>query len=287
MLSLIYFYLVLIQCFLNWVGIQKQSLTSLFLSLWVSAYQEPETGLCLYYQTSQDEPNFIGFQAHYFFYRSGSAITVFTVINLNAAKTKIKMSKGHSFKRTDPWVILKKTRHPKSDISAPSLSSKPPCNLTPLHVQTHHSHACGQCHRGVDPRPHRPLVKAEVVRVVGPQALGAVFSQELDGEARCNQALRGLPQLHVEVQPQAAQPEVDCFTASVTVWWACIWGQGPASPPALMVCNFMWDVIALVVDLIWRYNLIFWKMTGMENVGETYSMRVIGNIVLKCNQTKF
>lgn len=48
--------------------------------------------------------------------------------------------------------------------------------------------------------------------MVGPQALGAILSQDLDGEARCNQAFRGVPQLHVEVLPQASESEVDCFT---------------------------------------------------------------------------
>lgn len=51
--------------------------------------------------------------------------------------------------------------------------------------------------------------------MVGPQALGAVFSQDLDGEARCNQALGGLHQLHVELLAQAAQSEVDRFAISV------------------------------------------------------------------------
>lgn len=127
-----------------------------------------------------------------------------------------------------------------------------------VHVQTHHSHACGQCHRGVDPWPQWPLVKAEVVLVVGPQAFGAILSQDLDGEARCNKTLWGLPQLHVEVLPQATQPEMDSFAAALSVWWVCIWGQGSASSPALVMGHFMRDVNTLVVDLIRRYNLIFW-----------------------------
>lgn len=56
--------------------------------------------------------------------------------------------------------------------------------------------------------------------MVGPQALGAVLSQDLDGEARCDQALRGLRQLHVEVLPQATEPEVDRFTAATA---AAVW----------------------------------------------------------------
>lgn len=88
------------------------------------------------------------------------------------------------------------------------------------HVQTHHPQACGQSHRGVDPWPQWPLVKAVVVLVVGPQAFGAVLSQDLDSKARCDQALRRRPQLHVEVLTQAPQPEVNRFTAAVGVWGA-------------------------------------------------------------------
>ena len=99
--------------------------------------------------------------------------------------------------------------------------------------------------------------------MVGPQALGAVLSQDLDGEARCDQALRGLRQLHVEVLPQATQLEVDGFTAAAAaaaVWVrrACIRGQGSAPPSALVVGYFVRDVNAVVVDLIGRHNLIFW-----------------------------
>lgn len=93
--------------------------------------------------------------------------------------------------------------------------------------------------------------------MVGPEALGAALSQDLDGKARCHQALRGFPQLHVEVLPQAAQPEVDCFTAVFATWPARVCVQGPAPPPALVVCNFMGDVNSLVVNLVGRYNLIF------------------------------
>lgn len=160
-----------------------------------------------------------------------------------------------------------------------------------VHVQTHHPRACGQCHRGVDPWPQRPLVKAEVVLVVGPQALGAILSQDLDGEARCNQALRGLPQLHVEVLPQATQPEVNRFTTAVSVWWAGIWGQGSAPPSALVMGNFVRDVNALVVDLIWRYNLIFWMREtgrqGRKNRLKYKIRRLLGakwNTEFKCNR---
>lgn len=93
--------------------------------------------------------------------------------------------------------------------------------------------------------------------MVGPQALGAVLSQDLDGEARCDQALRGFPQLHVEVLPQAAQSEVDCFTAAFAIWLARVCVQGSAPPSALVVCNFMGDVNTLVVNLVGRNNLIF------------------------------
>lgn len=93
--------------------------------------------------------------------------------------------------------------------------------------------------------------------MVGPQALGAVLSQDLDCEARCDQALRGFPQLHVEVLPQAAQLEVDRFAAAFAVWPARVCIQGPALPSALVVCNFMGDVNTLVVNLVGRYNLIF------------------------------
>lgn len=99
--------------------------------------------------------------------------------------------------------------------------------------------------------------------MVGPQALGVVLSQDLDSEARCNQTFRGIPQLHVEVLPQATEPKVDCFTAAVRVRWACIWSEGSASPCALVVGNFMRDVNTLVVNLIWRYNLIFWVRQRM------------------------
>lgn len=147
---------------------------------------------------------------------------------------------------------------PWFELSSPSVSFKPLMQSDSVHIQTHHPHACGQCHRGVDPWPQWPLVKAEVILVVGPQALGAILSQDLDGKARCNQALWGLPQVHVELLPQATQSEVDCFTAAVSAWWACIWGQGSASSPALVVGNFMRDVNTSVVDLIGRNYLIFW-----------------------------
>lgn len=145
-----------------------------------------------------------------------------------------------------------------SDLATPHFLTQSLLQVDSVHAQTHHSHACGQCHWGVDPRPQWPLVKAEVVLVVGLQALGAVLSQDLDGEARCNQALGGLPQLHVEVLPQATESEVNCFTAAVCVWWVCIWGQGSTSSSALMVGNFMRDVNTTVADFIWRYNLVFW-----------------------------
>lgn len=160
------------------------------------------------------------------------------------------MSKIHIFKLPNPGVLFRLIYSLLLIQTLPQPDS--------VHVQTHHPHACGQCHRGVDPWPQRPLVKAEVALAVGPQALGTILSQDLDGEARCNQALRGLPQLHVEVLPQAAQPEVDRFAAAVSVWWACIWGQGSASPSALVVGNFVRDVNAFVVDLVGRYDLIFW-----------------------------
>lgn len=95
--------------------------------------------------------------------------------------------------------------------------------------------------------------------MVGPKAPGAVLSQDLDGEARCDQALWGFPQLHVEVLPQAAQSEVDCFTAASSISPARVRVQGSAPPPALVVCNFMGDVNTLVVNLVGRYNLIFWR----------------------------
>lgn len=93
--------------------------------------------------------------------------------------------------------------------------------------------------------------------MVGPQALGAILSQDLDGEARCDQALRGFSQLYVEVLPQAAQSEVDCFTAAFAIRPARVCVQGSASPPSLVVCNFMGDVNTLVVNLVGRYDLIF------------------------------
>lgn len=96
-------------------------------------------------------------------------------------------------------------------------SFKPLMQHSYVHVQTHHPHACGQCHRGVDPRPQRPLVKAEFILLVGPPALGAILSQDLDGEARCNQTVRGLPQFHVEILTQATQSEVDRFATAIAV----------------------------------------------------------------------
>lgn len=150
-----------------------------------------------------------------------------------------------------PWSLFSS---PHETHGLPPSHPNPPATRL-MHVQTHHSRACGQCHRGVDLWPQRPLVKAEVVPVVGPQALCAILSQDLDGEARCNQALGGLPQLHVEVLPQATQSEVERFTATVGFWWA---SQGSASPSALVVGNFVRDVNAFVVDLKGRYNLIFW-----------------------------
>lgn len=92
--------------------------------------------------------------------------------------------------------------------------------------------------------------------MVSPQAFGAVLSQDLDGEARCNQALGGFPQLHVEVLPQATQPEVGRFTAAFGIWRDCVRRQGSASPSALMVGNVVRDVGSLMVHLIWSYNLI-------------------------------
>lgn len=148
-------------------------------------------------------------------------------------------------------TVLDKT-HPALYCLVLQNSLRPRLQPESLRVQTHHPRACGQRHGGVDPRPQRPLVKAEVVLMVGPQALGAVLSQDLDGEARCDQALRGFPQLHVEVLPQAAQLEVDRFAAAFAV---CV--QGPAPPSALVVCNFMGDVNTLVVNLVGRYDLIF------------------------------
>lgn len=126
--------------------------------------------------------------------------------------------------------------------------------LDSVRVQTHQPRACGQSHRGVDPWPQQPLVKAVVVLVVGPQAFGALLSQDLDCKTRCHQALWRLPQLHVEVLTQAQEPEVDCCTAAAGVWWA--WSQG-STPSALVVLNFMRDVCALVVDFIRCYNFIF------------------------------
>lgn len=176
------------------------------------------------------------------------------------------MTKTHAFKKTEPGVLLHaNTNRPISELSSPSVSFKPLLQPDSVHVQTHHPHACGQCHRGVDPWPQWPLVKAEVVLVVGPQALGAILSQDLDGEARCNQALRGLPQLHVELLPQATQSEVDRFAAAaVSVGWARIWGQGSASPSALVVGNFVRDVSTLVADLIGSHNLVFWIVTDEQ-----------------------
>lgn len=90
--------------------------------------------------------------------------------------------------------------------------------------------------------------------LVGPQALGAVCSQDLDGKARCYQAVGGLLQLQVEVLPQATQTEVDCFAATV-VYRRRVGGQGSPSP-AVMVADFMRDVMALVGDLVRRHDLI-------------------------------
>lgn len=191
--------------------------------------------MCLYYQWSQDELYFLTFTPrHTISSKSVSAIT----------ECCQKTLKKTTFKWFDPEVLFTdaNTNQPQSDS---------------VHVQTHHSRACGQCYRGIDLWPQRPLVKAEVILVVGPQALGAVLSQDLDGEARCNQALWGLLQLHVEVLPQATHQEMDCFAAAIGVWWACIWVQGPPPPLPLVVGNFMRDVNALVVDLIGRYNFIF------------------------------
>lgn len=84
--------------------------------------------------------------------------------------------------------------------------------------------------------------------LVGPQALGAVCSQDLDGEARCNQAVGGLLQLQVEVLPQAAETEVDCFATTV-VCGRRAGGHGSPSP-AVMVADFVRDVMALVGDLV-------------------------------------
>lgn len=145
-------------------------------------------------------------------------------------------------------------------------------------VQTHHSQACGQCHWGVDPWPQRPLVKAVVVLVVGPQALCAVSSQDLNSEARCHQALWSLPQLQVEILAQAPELEVDCFAAASSVWMFCIWSQGSTSSPTLMMGDFMRDVHTLVVNLIWGYYFIFWmeNKRGQEQTGkENYLCKIL------------
>lgn len=192
------------------------------------------------------------------------------------------MSKTRTFKLTDPGVLFTDANTHQHTHQTHLLLIQSLPQPDSVHVQTHHPRACGQCHRGVDPRPQRPLVKAEVVPVVGPQALGAVLSQDLDGEARCNQALRGLPQLHVEVLPQATQPEVDRVTAAVSVWWACIRGQGSAPPSALVVGNFMRDVNALVVDLIGRHNLIFWMRDKARQKGENVKIRRLLGVCTVC-----
>ena len=53
--------------------------------------------------------------------------------------------------------------------------------------------------------------------VVRPGAPVAVLSQDLDAEARCDEPRGGLSQLHMEVLPQAAEPEVDRFAALPSV----------------------------------------------------------------------
>lgn len=61
----------------------------------------------------------------------------------------------------------------------------------------------------------------------------------------------------MEILPQAAQAEVNRFRAASAVRRRRAGSQGSASP-AVMVADFVGDVLALVGDFVGGHDLILW-----------------------------
>lgn len=89
------------------------------------------------------------------------------------------------------------------------------------------------------------LIKTEILRWESLHRLRALLSQSLDEKSRCHQFAGGF-QIQVEVMPEAFQPKVQRVNSEL--------GQSPFPP--LGVGDFMGHVVALVVNLVGRHQLI-------------------------------
>ena len=89
------------------------------------------------------------------------------------------------------------------------------------------------------------LIKTEVLGWESLHRFRALLSQSLDEKSRRHQLAGGF-QVQMEVMPEALQPKVQRVISEL--------GQGPFPP--LGVRDFMGHVVALVVDLVGRHQLI-------------------------------